>query len=136
MAEIVRRRSWGGVLPLGRHVSISGSRSIHAPSVSIAPSSFQEEQNARHHKQFKLEQALTWPKANSAATAKPRSRNRRSRKQLRRLHPCQARHGGHPRPEGHRKEVGGLCSRLQMADRARLAWLLKALHNQLHNQEP
>src|SRR3954462_12416838 len=58
MAEIVRRRSWGGVLPLGRHVSISGSRSIHAPSVSIAPSSFQEEQNARHHKQFKLEQDL------------------------------------------------------------------------------
>src|SRR3954465_4772993 len=58
MAEIVRRRSWGGVLPLGRHVSISGSRSIHAPSVRIAPSSFQEEQNARHHKQFKLEQAL------------------------------------------------------------------------------
>src|SRR3954454_17206931 len=58
MAEIVRRRSWGGVLPLGRHVSISGSRSIHASSVSIAPSSFQEEQNARHHKQFKLEQAL------------------------------------------------------------------------------
>src|SRR4051794_7911280 len=57
-AEIVRRRSWGGVLPLGRHVSISGSRSIHAPSVRIAPSSFQEEQNARHHKQFKLEQAL------------------------------------------------------------------------------
>src|SRR4051794_2246969 len=46
MAEIVRRRSWGGVLPLGRHVSISGSRSIHAPSVSIAPSSFQEGQNA------------------------------------------------------------------------------------------
>src|SRR5215213_10921619 len=58
MAEIVRRRSWGGVLPLGRHVSISGSRSIHAPSVSIAPSSFQEEQNARHHKEFKREQAL------------------------------------------------------------------------------
>src|SRR3954452_20903829 len=54
----MRRRSWGGVLPLGRHVSISGSRSIHAPSVRIAPSSFQEEQNARHHKQFKLEQAL------------------------------------------------------------------------------
>src|SRR3982751_6175895 len=58
MAEIVRRRSFGAVLPLGRHVSISGSRSIHAPSVSITPSSFQEEQNARHHKQFKLEQAL------------------------------------------------------------------------------
>src|SRR3954467_12152575 len=62
MAEIVRRRSWGGVLPFGRHVSISGSRSIHAPSVSIAPSSFQEEQNARHHKQFKLEQALVLPR--------------------------------------------------------------------------
>src|SRR3954466_14647531 len=58
MAEIVRRRSWGGVLPLGRHASISGSRSIHAPSVSIALSSFQEGQNARHHNQFKLEQAL------------------------------------------------------------------------------
>src|SRR4051794_21726649 len=58
IAEIVRRRSFGAVLPLGRHASISGSRSIHAPSVRIAPSSFQEEQNARHHKQFKLEQAL------------------------------------------------------------------------------
>src|SRR4051794_15616196 len=58
MAEIVRRRSWGGVLPLGRHASISGSRSIHAPSVSIALSSFQEGQNARHHNQFKREQAL------------------------------------------------------------------------------
>src|SRR3954462_11133209 len=58
IAEIVRRRSWGGVLPLGRHVSISGSRSIHAPSVSIALSSFQEGQNARHHNQFKIEQAL------------------------------------------------------------------------------
>src|SRR3954451_16981042 len=58
IAEIIRRRSWGGVLPLGRHASISGSRSIHAPSVSIALSSFQEGQNARHHNQFKLEQAL------------------------------------------------------------------------------
>src|SRR4051794_12491715 len=58
IAEIVRRRSWGGVLPLGRHASISGSRSIHAPSVSIALSSFQEGQNARHHNRFKLEQAL------------------------------------------------------------------------------
>src|SRR4029453_17919528 len=37
MAEIVGRKSWGGVLPLGRHASISGSRPIHAPSVSIAP---------------------------------------------------------------------------------------------------
>src|SRR4051812_42705619 len=58
IAEIVRRRSWGGVLPLGRHASISGSRSIHAPSVSIALSSSQEGQNARHHNQFKREQAL------------------------------------------------------------------------------
>jgi hypothetical protein len=31
------------------------------------------------------------------------------------------------RPEGHRKEVGGLHSRLQMADRVRLAWLQGAL---------
>src|SRR4051794_17169091 len=61
MAEIVRRRSFGAVLPLGRQASISGSSFIHAPSVSIAPSSFQEEQNARHHKQFKLEQALDAP---------------------------------------------------------------------------
>src|SRR5215204_4148404 len=58
MAEIVRRRSWGGVLPLGRHASISGCSLIQCASVSIALSSFQEGQNARHHKQFKLEQAL------------------------------------------------------------------------------
>src|SRR5436190_21544569 len=37
MAEIERRRSWGGVLPLGRHASISGSRLIHSASTSIAP---------------------------------------------------------------------------------------------------
>src|SRR3954470_2035257 len=37
MAEIVRRRSWGGVLPLGRHVSISGSSFIQCASASIAP---------------------------------------------------------------------------------------------------
>src|SRR3954447_24402167 len=61
IAAIVRRRSFGAVLPLGRQASISGSSFIHAPSVSIAPSSFQEEQNARHHKQFKLEQALKRP---------------------------------------------------------------------------
>src|SRR5215203_461224 len=58
MAESVRRRSWGGVLPLGRQASISGSSLIQCASVSIAPSSSQEGQNARHHKQFKLEQAL------------------------------------------------------------------------------
>src|SRR3954466_3417070 len=37
MAEIVRRRSWGGVLPLGRHFSISGSSLIQCASVSMAP---------------------------------------------------------------------------------------------------
>src|SRR3954468_3994878 len=58
MAEIVRRRSWGGVLPLGRHASISGSSLIQCASDSIALSSFQEGQNARHHNQFKREQAL------------------------------------------------------------------------------
>src|SRR5215207_598232 len=58
MAEIVRRRSWGGVLPLGRHASISGSSLIHCAFVSIAPSLFQERQNARIQKRFKLEQAL------------------------------------------------------------------------------
>src|SRR5204863_5277110 len=58
MAEIVRRRSWGGVLPLGRHASISGSRLIQCASDSIAVSSFREGQNARHHNRFKLEQAL------------------------------------------------------------------------------
>src|SRR5215213_1049950 len=58
MAEIVRRKSWGGVLPLGRHASIRGSSFIQCASVSIALSSVQERQTARHHKQFKLEQAL------------------------------------------------------------------------------
>src|SRR5829696_3005440 len=58
MAEIVRRKSWGGVLPLGRHASIRGSSFIQCASVSIALSSVQEGQTARHHKQFKLEQAL------------------------------------------------------------------------------
>src|SRR3954447_12637867 len=58
MAEIVRRRSFGAVLPLGRHISISGSRPIQCASDSIVLSSFQEKQNARHYKQFKFEQAL------------------------------------------------------------------------------
>src|SRR5215204_2065277 len=58
MAEMVRRRSFGGVLPLGRHASISGSSLIQCASDTIARSSFQEGQNARHHKRFKLEQAL------------------------------------------------------------------------------
>ena len=58
MAESVRRRSWGGVLPLGRHASISGSSLIQCASDSIALSSFGEEQNARHHNRFKCKQAL------------------------------------------------------------------------------
>src|SRR3954467_6020165 len=37
MAEIVRRRSFGGVLPFGRLASTSGSNSAHCASVSIAP---------------------------------------------------------------------------------------------------
>src|SRR3954452_10340730 len=37
MAESVRRRSWGRVLPWGRHASISGSSLIHCASVSMAP---------------------------------------------------------------------------------------------------
>src|SRR6185312_13535354 len=57
MAEIVRRRSWGGVLPLGRQASISGSNLIQCASVSIAPP-HPRGANARHHKQFKREQAL------------------------------------------------------------------------------
>src|SRR3954466_12725334 len=58
MAEMVRRRSFGCVLPLGRHASTSGSKFVHCASDTIALSSFQKEQNARHHKQFKREQAL------------------------------------------------------------------------------
>src|SRR3982751_4583989 len=58
MAEIVRRRSFGAVLPLGRQASISGSRPIQCASDSIALSSFREGQNARHHNRFKCEQAL------------------------------------------------------------------------------
>src|SRR3954469_16620957 len=37
IAESVRCRSWGGVLPLGRQVSISGSSRAHCASVSMAP---------------------------------------------------------------------------------------------------
>src|SRR5215210_6365995 len=37
MAEIVRRRSCGGVLPLGRHASNSGSSVVHCASANIAP---------------------------------------------------------------------------------------------------
>src|SRR3982750_3501285 len=58
IAESVRRRSFGCVLPLGRHASTNGSKFVHCASDTIALSSFQKEQNARHHKQFKREQAL------------------------------------------------------------------------------
>src|SRR5215203_4947580 len=58
IAEIVRRRSWGGVLPLGRHASIRGSRSIHAPSVSIAPPRIGRSKTPVITTRFKLEQAL------------------------------------------------------------------------------
>src|SRR4028118_956406 len=37
MAEIVRRRSWGGVLPFGRQASTSSSRTAHCASLSISP---------------------------------------------------------------------------------------------------
>src|SRR3954465_8807198 len=66
MAEIVRRRSWGGVLPLGRHVSISGSSLIQCASASIALSSFQDGQNAIPVQRFKVEQALAPTPAKAA----------------------------------------------------------------------
>src|SRR3954462_6968847 len=37
IAEMVRRRSFGCVLPLGRHASTNGSKLIQCASVSIAP---------------------------------------------------------------------------------------------------
>ena len=58
IAERVRRRSFGCVLPLGRHTSTNGSKLIQCASDSIALSSFQEGQNARHHNRFKRKQAL------------------------------------------------------------------------------
>src|SRR3954447_1903286 len=58
IAEMVRRRSFGCVLPLGRHASTNGSKLIHCASDSIALSSFQEGQNARHPNRFKREHAL------------------------------------------------------------------------------
>src|SRR4051794_22346675 len=58
IADSVRRRSFGCVLPWGRHASTNGSKLIQCASDSIALSSFQEGQNARHHNPFKLEQAL------------------------------------------------------------------------------
>jgi hypothetical protein len=57
VAEIVRRKSRGGVLPLGLHASISGSSIPHCASVSIVFLR-QEEQNACSQKRFKCEQAV------------------------------------------------------------------------------
>ena len=37
IAPIVRRSSRGGVLPLGRHASTSGSSAAHSPSVAAQP---------------------------------------------------------------------------------------------------
>src|SRR3954447_23923180 len=62
---LVRRRSFGCVLPLGRHASTNGSKLIQCASDSIALSSFQEGQNARHHNPFKLEQALAHQESNT-----------------------------------------------------------------------
>src|SRR3954468_2014240 len=62
IAVSVRRRSRGGVLPLGRHCSTSGSSRPHCVSVSIAPPHLGrlpgKEQNAIPVKRFKVEQAL------------------------------------------------------------------------------
>jgi NAD(P) transhydrogenase subunit beta len=60
MAESVRRRSCGGVLPLGLHASISGSNIAHCLSVSI-DQLCQDDQNAGLRKQFKLDQAGRLP---------------------------------------------------------------------------
>src|SRR3954462_5165640 len=37
IAEMVRRRSFGCVLPLGRHASTNGSKLVQCASVSMAP---------------------------------------------------------------------------------------------------
>ena len=57
MAKIVRCRSYGAVLPFGRHASISGSSIAHCVSVSITPP-YQEGRNARSWKWFKAKHAL------------------------------------------------------------------------------
>src|SRR3954469_13332077 len=83
MAEMVRRRSFGCVLPLGRHASTNGSKFVHCASDTIALSSFQKEQNARHHKQFKREQALAdWQVRRDHHAKKSEERMRESQAQL------------------------------------------------------
>src|SRR3954454_2061519 len=95
IADSVRRRSFGCVLPWGRHASTNGSKLIPCASDSIALSSFQEGQNARHHNRFKREQALVLlamadllracanPPRNSRATGEQRSRGGTGRAQPR-----------------------------------------------------
>src|SRR3954453_22237771 len=58
-AESVRRRSWGGVLPLGRHCSTSGSSRPHCVSVSIAPPHLGRSKMLSRVKRFKVEQTLS-----------------------------------------------------------------------------
>src|SRR3954449_8588427 len=65
MAEIVRRRSCGGVLPLGRHASISGSSVVHCASANIAPPL---SKGAKRPKTYPV-QARTGPSANTATGA-------------------------------------------------------------------
>src|SRR3954454_3065180 len=48
MAETVRRRSCGGVLPFGRHASTRGSNSAHCVSDSIAPPHPEEAKRSQH----------------------------------------------------------------------------------------
>src|SRR4051812_31591129 len=90
IADSVRRRSFGCVLPLGRHASTNGSKLIQCASDSIALSSFQEGQNARHHNRFKREQALVskrvWPGSGTSMTKLARSRVGKAHVTLRGLH--------------------------------------------------
>src|SRR4051794_9755444 len=76
MAEIVRRRSWGGVLPLGRHVSLSGSSFIQCASASIAPP---HPGGAKCYpvRRFKVEQALILPGVPAALDVSASSHERR-----------------------------------------------------------
>src|SRR3954468_16364175 len=67
MAEIVRRRSCGGVLPLGRHASISGSSVVHCASANIAPPL---SKGAKRPKTYPV-QARTGPSLPDAAARTP-----------------------------------------------------------------
>src|SRR3982751_5019991 len=101
MADMVRRRSFGCVLPLGRHASTHGSKLIHCASDTIALSSFQKEQNARHHKQFKGEQALVLrlqrPEETSRPSSKPPSTDRKEQRERAKPGGAKPGHEGHSR---------------------------------------